>query len=161
MNRILRTGFIALLLITAAGCASIDYDYPRQESYFKPETSHTRLGSLIEPEVARQPAGESGFFPMNDGVDALAARLVLASRAEESIDVQYYLIKNDVVGRVFIYSLLLAADDGTRVRLLLDDMFTSGYDTGMAALDAHPNFEIRIYNPFHRGIAGRAISFST
>lgn len=28
--------------------------------------------------------------------------------------------------------------------------FTSGYDTGMAALDSHPNFEIRVFNPFAR-----------
>jgi putative cardiolipin synthase len=98
---------------------------------------------------------------MNDGVDALAARLLLAERAEKSIDVQYYLIKNDIVGRVFIYSLLKAADRGVRVRLLLDDMFTAGYDIGMAALHSHPNFEIRIFNPFHRGTAGRARSAIT
>jgi putative cardiolipin synthase len=35
-----------------------------------------------------------------------------------------------------------------RVRLLLDDILTQGYDAGMAALDSHPNFEIRIFNPF-------------
>jgi putative cardiolipin synthase len=40
-------------------------------------------------------------------------------------------------------------------------MFTSGYDVGMAALNSHPNFEIRIYNPFHRGSAGRAQSALT
>jgi putative cardiolipin synthase len=27
-------------------------------------------------------------------------------------------------------------------------MFTAGYDNGMAALDSHPNFELRIFNPF-------------
>ena len=161
MYRILRTGFIALLLISAAGCATIDYDYPRQESYFLPDTADTRLGNLIEPDVAQRPAGQSGFYPMNDGVDALSSRLLLAERAEKSIDVQYYLIKNDVVGRVFVYVLLQAADRGVRVRLLLDDMFTSGYDVGLAALHSHPNFEIRIFNPFHRGTAGRAKSALT
>jgi putative cardiolipin synthase len=157
----LRTSLIVLLLISAAGCATIDYDYPKQESHFLPDTSETRLGNLVEPEVARQPAGQSGFFPMNDGVDALAARLLLAERTEKSIDVQYYLIKNDVVGRVFVYTLLQAADRGVRVRLLVDDMFTNGYDVGLAALQSHPNFEIRIFNPFHRGTAGRAKSALT
>jgi putative cardiolipin synthase len=56
---------------------------------------------------------------------------------------------------------LQAADRGVRVRLLVDDMFTSGYDVGLAALHSHPNFEIRIYNPFHRGTAGRAKSAVT
>jgi putative cardiolipin synthase len=161
VNRILRTSLIVLLVVSAAGCATIDYDYPKQESYFLPETSDTSLGKLIEPVVAGRPAGQSGFYPIIDGVDSLTARLLLAQRAEQSIDVQYYLIKNDIVGRVFIYSLLQAADRGVRVRLLVDDMFTKGYDVGLAALHSHPNFEIRIYNPFHRGAGGRAKSAVT
>jgi putative cardiolipin synthase len=161
MDRLFRTTAITLILLSAAGCATIDYDYPRTEAYYLPETSDTHLGRLVEPEVERRPSDQSGFYPMNDGVDALAARLLLAERAEKSIDVQYYLIKNDIVGRVFIYSLLKAADRGVRVRLLLDDMFTAGYDIGMAALHSHPNFEIRIFNPFHRGTAGRARSAIT
>ncbi|MFP3711193.1 phospholipase D family protein, partial [Paraburkholderia sp. SIMBA_009] len=32
--------------------------------------------------------------------------------------------------------------------LLLDDNGTSGLDTVLAALDAHPNIEVRLYNPF-------------
>ena len=151
----------AVVLALTAGCATIDYDYPREESYFLPDTSDTSLGRVIQPDVARHPPDQSGFYPMNDAVDALASRLLLAEKAEKSIDVQYYLIKNDIVGRVFINSLLQAADRGVRVRLLLDDMFTSGYDVGMAALDSHPNFDIRIFNPFHRGTAGRAQSAVT
>lgn len=161
MNKTVRAGALALILLVAAGCATIDYDYPRQESRHLQDTSDTYLGKLIEPAVATHPPDESGFYPMNDGVDALSTRLLLAGRAEKSIDAQYYLIKNDIVGRVFIYTLLQAADRGVRVRLLVDDMFTSGYDTGLAALDSHPNFEIRIFNPFHRGVGGRAQSAVT
>ena len=102
MDRLFRTTAITLILLSAAGCATIDYDYPRTEAYYLPETSDTHLGRLVEPEVERRPSDQSGFYPMNDGVDALAARLLLAERAEKSIDVQYYLIKNDIVGRVFI-----------------------------------------------------------
>ena len=49
-----------------------------------------------------------------------------------------------------------------RVRLLLDDIQTQGYDAGMAALDSHPNFEVRIFNPFaSRGFrAGDFADFS-
>jgi putative cardiolipin synthase len=161
MNQAVRIISGAFLLLFAAGCATIDYDYPRQESYSLHETSDTSLGKVIEPAVAKHPPDQSGFYPMNDGVDALTARLLLAQRAEKSIDVQYYLIKNDIVGRVFVYNLLQAADRGVRVRVLVDDMFTSGYDVGLAALDSHPNFEIRIYNPFHRGMAGKVKSAAT
>jgi putative cardiolipin synthase len=160
MKRALHVTLI-VLLFSAAGCATIDYDYPRQEAYFLPNTSDTYFGKLIEPTVAQQPPDQSGFYPMNDGVDALTARLLLAEKAGKSIDVQYYLIKNDLVGRAFVYTLLKAADRGVRVRLLVDDMFTSGYDAGLAALNSHPNFEIRIFNPFHRGAAGRAQSALT
>jgi len=113
------------------------------------DTEDTFLGQQLV-EIANQHPGESGFFPISDGIDALAARLLLAGRAERTIDAQYYLIKNDHTGNAFINVLLQAADRGVRVRLLVDDMFTGGYDTGMAALDSHPNFEIRIFNPFAR-----------
>lgn len=158
MTRIFGTT-VALLLL--AGCASIDFDYPRTESFHLTDTADTYLGRQIQPVAVTQQEGYSGFYPMSDGIDALASRLLLAARAEKSIDVQYYLIKDDIVGRAFILSLLRAADRGVRVRLLLDDMFTTGYDLGMAALDSHPNFEIRIYNPFHRGAAGKAKSAIT
>lgn len=153
--------FASCSLIIVAGCASIDYDYPRDESYFEPDTADTHLGQHIIPVVATKPSNQSGFYPMEDGIDALATRILLAERAEKTIDVQYYLIKNDIIGRAFILSLLRAADRGVRVRLLLDDMFTKGYDVGMAALHSHPHFEIRIFNPFKRGTAGRTLGAAT
>ena len=85
----------------------------------------------------------------------------LAATAERSIDVQYYLIKRDGIGQEFLYALLQAADRGVRVRLLLDDMFTKGADQDLMALDSHPNFEIRIYNPFNRGLLGRNLGAVT
>ncbi|MEE4185738.1 MAG: phospholipase D family protein [Gammaproteobacteria bacterium] len=150
-----------LCLLAAVGCATIDYDYPRQPAYVVTDTTDTRLGLAVAPSAASHPQSHAGFAPLNDGVDALAARLVLARNAERSIDVQYYLIKNDIVGRVFIAALLEAADRGVRVRLLLDDMFTAGHDIGLAALDSHPNFAIRVFNPFYRGTGGRARSAAT
>jgi len=147
----LATGLVALL----AGCASIDFDYPRVESTAVVDTSDTYLGSRAAGLLASKPATESGFYPLQDGVDALTARLLLAERAERSIDTQYYLIKTDTTGTAFIDALLRAADRGVRVRLLVDDVFTKGYDAGMAALDSHPNFEVRIFNPFNRGAAGK------
>ena len=86
---------------------------------------------------------------------------MLADRAERTIDTQYYLIRTDTTSFAFIDALLKAADCGVRVGLLLDDVFTTGYDAGMAALDSHPNFEIRIFNLFDRAAAGRAWSGMT
>ncbi len=100
----------------------------------------------------------SGFLPLVVGPDALAARLSLIRRATRRIDVQYYLVKDDIVGRAFADALLAAADRGVRVRVMLDDMFTRGQDRVLTALDTHPNFEIRIFNPFRRRFPGRHVS---
>ncbi|HEX9506235.1 MAG TPA: phospholipase D family protein, partial [Acidimicrobiia bacterium] len=45
-------------------------------------------------------------------------------------------------------ALRRAADRGVQVRLLLDDNNTAGLDPVLAALDAHPNIEVRLFNPF-------------
>ncbi len=113
------------------------------------QTADTRLGRALG-NIADTHPGKSGFLLVPDGVDALAIRLLLADRAERSIDTQYYEIENDLAGRLFIEALLRAADRGVRIRLLLDDYRTKGHDAGLAALRAHPNFEMRIYNPFER-----------
>jgi putative cardiolipin synthase len=139
-------GLVVVFAVTA-GCASIDFDYPKSESTAFTDTGDTRLGRAIADPVAAH-RDKAGFYPLLDGVDALALRWMLAERAERSIDVQYFLIHVDVVGRVFIESLLRAADRGVRVRLLIDDIHTGGHDANMAALDSHPNFEVRVFNPF-------------
>ncbi len=160
-GRKLRLAALGIISVALSACASIDFDYPRTESTSLVDTDDTYLAEKIIPTVAQQPDDYAGFYPLADGIDALSARLLLAARAERSIDLQYYLIKNDTVGRALLKALLDAADRGVRVRLLLDDIFTSGYDSGMAALDSHPNFEIRIFNPFNRGAAGRTLGAAT
>lgn len=157
VGRLLILGGVTLL----CGCASIDFDYPREASYVVEDTDETYLGREHEAENYDYPSDYSGFYPIPDGIESLAARLLLAKRAEKTLDAQYYLIKNDIVGRAFISVLLDAADRGVRVRLLIDDMFTGGADVGIAALNSHPNFEIRIYNPFYRGTGGKVRSVIT
>ncbi len=132
------------------GCATIDFDHPKETSVaLQPAaTADTYLGGQLNDLADAHPVGESGFLPISDGIEALSIRLLMAERAERSIDAQYYLLKKGITGEAFVHALLQAADRGVRVRLLLDDMFTGGYDAGMAGLDSHPNIEIRIFNPF-------------
>jgi putative cardiolipin synthase len=158
LNSNLSSWLLAGCLAALGGCASIDFDYPRTASTAFTDTADTALGSIVAQLSASQAADHSGFYTFPDGIDALTARLVLAEKAERTIDTQYYLIKTDTTGTAFVDALLRAADRGVRVRLLVDDVFTKGYDAGMAALDSHPNFEIRIFNPFQRGAVGRAWS---
>lgn len=146
----------ALVLLVVGGCASVPVETPKTASYRLEDTADTYLGRLVKPQAAAHP-GQSGFHLLTDGLDALAIRLLLSERAERSIDAQYYLLLDDVTGRLFAAALLKAADRGVRVRLLLDDITTPGYDVGLAAFDAHPNIEIRIFNPFSRS-RGRLLS---
>jgi putative cardiolipin synthase len=144
--------FAALLLVAGpllGGCSAIHWDYPRTPSVALTDTAETKLGRTISalPGAA---AGESGFVLCDDGIDALALRLMMAERAERSIDTKYYLIKSDLSGAMFVDALLDAADRGVRVRILLDDFLTQNQDRGMRALHAHPNVELRIFNPFGR-----------
>jgi len=150
---LIRALSVFLLSTVLAGCATVDFDYPKTESTAYRDTDDTYLGKQIA-DLAEAHPDESAFYLLIDGIDALAARLLMAERTERSIDAQYYLITNDVIGFAFIGALLKAADRGVRVRLLLDDIQTQGYDAGMAALDSHPNFEVRIFNPF-AGRSGR------
>lgn len=82
---------------------------------------------------------------------ALDARLELIRQAEVSLDVQCYHIANDAIGHALLRELALAARRGVRVRLLLDDLYTTGMDRLLMALDAQPNFELRLFNPFVHG----------
>jgi putative cardiolipin synthase len=146
---------LLLVLAFVTGCASIDFDYPKSESFVLTDTADTTLARDGAETVAQHPPEQSGFYPIFDGIDSLAVRLLMAERAERSIDAQYFLIHNDLVGRAFVNALLRAANRGVRVRFLVDDMNAKGYDTGFAALDSHENIELRIFNPFaHRKARG-------
>jgi len=148
VKKVLQNMVVPALLASLVGCATVDFDHPKPESSALVDTGTTYLGKQFKDVSDGHPDGYSGFLPLADGIEALSVRLLLAERAEKSIDAQYYLLKNGIVGSAFVHSLLRAADRGVRVRLLLDDMFTGGYDAGMAGLDSHPNIEIRIFNPF-------------
>jgi len=93
--------------------------------------------------------GKTGIAPLQNGADAFEARIVLADAAVSSIDAQYYIWRDDLTGYLLLDALRRAADRGVRVRVLLDDNGTFGLDPVLAALDAHPNIAVRLYNPFN------------
>jgi len=140
---------LILFLFTLAGCATVDFDYPRDASVAIDPSEDTTLHRRVDDWLATNP-GPSGFYPLINGTDALGARLRLIRAAEKTIDVQYFLMKTDAAGFVFSAALLAAADRGVRVRFLLDDIFTSVENEDLAIIDGHPNIELRLYNPISR-----------
>jgi cardiolipin synthase C len=130
-----------------AGCSTLPSLEHRSTSRALVDTGTTRLGRAISPLVDAH-RGHSGIYPLSDAHEAFAARVLLAQAAERTLDAQYYLWHKDLTGTLLFEALHAAADRGVRVRLLLDDNRTSGLDTTLAALDAHPNIEVRLFNPF-------------
>jgi putative cardiolipin synthase len=142
------TRFAAILFVALLGaCASLPTDYEKEPSTAIRDTGHTQLAKKARPLVDAH-AGESGFYPLPDGVEAMAVRLILIEQSDVAIDVQYYYILPDVTSALFLEYLLKAADRGVRVRILLDDISTKGYEQTFAVLSANPNIEIRLTNPF-------------
>ena len=80
----------------------------------------------------------SGVYPLERGMDAFAARMVLAAAAERALDVQYYIWHPDDAGKLLANQLIQAADRGVNVRLLLDDIGANASDAHVLALDSHP-----------------------
>ena len=136
-----------LLAMTLAGCApTLNLAVERAPSHTLPVTADTPLRTAL---AAQLPAEGSGFHLLADGHAALAARLALAARAQRTLDVQYYLFHHDDTGKWVAAALLDAAARGVRVRVLIDDIDTADKELGLATLNAHPNIEVRLFNPFH------------
>lgn len=142
-----RAVLAASLLLGLVGCAQLPPLDPRTESTALTGTTDTRLGRAVASAAGAHP-GLTAIHPLNDARDAFAARVLLAEAAERCLDVQYYIWHRDLSGQLLFAALKDAADRGVRVRLLLDDNNTSGLDPALAALDAHPLIEVRLFNPF-------------
>ncbi|MEO8999504.1 MAG: phospholipase D family protein [Rhodanobacter sp.] len=146
-----RTGGVAILMMAGlllGACSTLRTDYVKQPSKALPPAIATPSGRYIHAE-ANQHIDESGFRLLTLSNNALMSRIVLADHAQHSIDLQYYIFNNDATGRLVAQHLLAAADRGVRVRLLLDDINATGAIDMLDALDAHPNIEVRLFNPFH------------
>jgi putative cardiolipin synthase len=145
----LRAIAAALVVLLFSACSALPTDVQRTPSYALEDTSDSQLVRNLEPLLQQHP-DLSGFRTLIEGEDAFAARLKIIREAQRSIDAQYYIWHNDLTGRVLQNRLLHAADRGVRVRILLDDLDTAGKDDILRKLDAHPNLEVRLFNPFAR-----------
>lgn len=138
----------SLLLAVLAGCALPSLEGRTQSvSLDKEQAEQTALGRAIVPLAQAHP-GLSGIYPLYDPYNAYAARALLAHAAQKTLDVQYYIWRGDTTGTLLLGALLSAAERGVRVRLLIDDNGITGLDSTLAALNAHPNIEVRLFNPF-------------
>ncbi|WP_414446900.1 phospholipase D family protein [Burkholderia sp. 22PA0099] len=162
---LLRFALAGLAALWLAGCATHPpaTSLPRNVTHALPQTTPTPLGAaLAAPELAHP--GESGFRLLPVGTDALQMRIALARAATKTLDMQYYIATEDTTGKLLLAAALSAADRGVRVRMLVDDLNFKDIDQVMASLNAHPNIEIRVFNPFgaaQRGVFARTADLVT
>src|SRR3954469_15644463 len=121
-------------------------DYRRTFSSAYEGFASTCLSKQLAPDGDTK-EDHSGFGLLIHGREAFAVRLALADLAEHSLDLQYYMWDGDTTGRIMVDHVMRAATRGVRVRLLVDDPFYKNSDSVKACLDAHPNVEIRLFNP--------------
>ena len=152
-------GAAVALAALLSGCASLPPPEGRSASSALTDTQGTRLGRAVSPGVIAN-TGKAGIYALPDPRDAFATRILLAAAAEKTLDAQYYIWHGDQVGLLMFEALWQAAERGVRVRVLLDDFNTSGLDPVIAAMDAHPNIEVRLYNPVVQRDA-RGLNFLT
>ena len=151
MKRFLRfCGKLAIILTLAIIALRLIFALPdisnRPASTALPADPATPLGAIFAKAASDHP-GLTAVYPLSDGHDALGSRLELAAQAQHSIDAQYYIWHDDISGNLLLKALYDAAQRGVRVRLLLDDNGIPGLDPTLAALNALPNFDIRLFNP--------------
>jgi cardiolipin synthase C len=129
-----------------------------------------RGGALADLENALAEAlgpDRSAFHLIDVNADALRWRLALIDSAQHSLDLMTFLWWGDEVGDLVLKRVLDAADRGVKVRLIVDDLTTIDdgkqyrlRDMHNAAIDAHPNIELRVFNPWNnRQPAGRVVEF--
>ncbi|MCK5881137.1 MAG: phospholipase D family protein, partial [Sinobacterium sp.] len=140
--------YLALLLSVLSACSSLPTNFEKPLSYAYTDTSQTALG--IESEkILTEHNEDSKMYLLNEGTDAFFARMLLLKTAERSIDVQYYIWRADLVGKLLLNEIMIAADRGVRVRILQDDINVDA-EVGriLYAMDQHENISVYLYNPF-------------
>jgi len=141
---------LLLLVSFLAACSSLPqhvYSYQSYSLAFQ-HPEYTQLGRDFA-KAARQHDGRSGFFLLNNGLDGFVARSELIARAQASLDLQYFIFREDKSGMVLTAQLISAADRGVKIRILVDDGNTQDGDERLLALASHPNIQVRIFNPFY------------
>ncbi len=139
----------ACLLLGLAACSTLPAQRPHPATTAITDFAQTPLAKIVDKALSGD--DRSGFRLQPYGPNSFATRIELARLATRSLDVQYYLLAGDNTGRALMAALRDAAARGVRVRLLIDDMYTTGEDELLLAMASYPNVEVRLFNPFTVG----------
>jgi len=142
--------FLALVTLLT-GCSSAGLKKDAVETvpgYALPPASSGVLADVAMGIAAEHGEEFSGFRILDKNHAGLYWRLALIDSAVSSLDIQTYLWYPDVAGRLILERAVLASQRGVKVRLIVDDLLLQGHDQLIANLEAQPNIEFRIFNPW-------------
>src|SRR5262249_29772174 len=115
---------LPLALLASPGCASLPPPVARQAEHALADPQDTALGENVLA-VAPTPDA-SGFRVLQAGEDAFVALGVLIDRAQQTLDLQYYLVRDEESSRTLLARVYkAAAERHVKVRLLVDDLNTA------------------------------------
>ena len=134
----------SLALITLTGC-SLPMNQSNKQPPIQIHAEHWLNGSNVDTQMSQ---GLTAYLALDDAFSSIASRLHLINKAKYNIDLQYYIWEDDSIGHLMLAELLKAADRGVKVRLLIDDQNGTKLDATLKQLAAHPNFEIKLFNPY-------------
>ena len=150
--------FSLTLIVLLASCTTVREDYPDPEPSFSSEPGASGPLADLETAFAKQHGSQkSGFLLLENNAESLKWRLALIDEARYSLDVQYFLWYADDIGDLILKRCLDAAHRGVRVRLIADGLILIGEGKSIAAIDTHPNIDVRIFNPLEQKRANRSL----
>lgn len=161
-QRWVRTMWFAGFMAWTAACAS-----HRESVSRAPSSDRIRPLDLRNAFDGLQGSDEAGMANvLTHNAEAWAIRWKMIEGARETIDVATFILGNDVIGRATIAQLLKKADEGVKVRLLIDGrgslaflMPTAGRGI-LNELARHKNATVHVYNRAHIAIFSALTQFN-
>ena len=135
-------------LATLSACATLPPQPTFTPTFASPPAERGTLRDYAARVTTRLAAGESAHWLLDRNELAFDARLALTDTAVATLDIQYFIWQEDATGYLLAGRLLDAADRGVNIRLLLDDFSVTSRNNDLLRLEAHPNIEVRVFNPW-------------
>ncbi|WP_163935167.1 phosphatidylserine/phosphatidylglycerophosphate/cardiolipin synthase family protein [Paraferrimonas sp. SM1919] len=98
-------------------------------------------------ELMDVPQNSTAHLLLEDPQQAMLYRAWLTDTARKTLDVQYFIFTLDNIGTIALEHLVRAADNGVKVRLLIDDIMLNVKSDSLKTLQSHPNISIKVFNP--------------
>ena len=97
--------------------------------------------------------------------EAWFTRWRLISEAKSSIDVQYFIVDDDIFGMSLSGLLLQKAREGLKIRFMIDSRGTMKFSEEfrsqkfMQVLSKFPNVKVKVFNPIHQNLLSMFVDF--